>query len=190
MKRYKGKHMKRVHPKYFNILISFLLLTTTISGTSAFLKKRKNVSNEFVLGVVNPTIDETLDTTNKVKSDVSINNSGNVPIYVRAAVVINWQDSNGNILVPPPVENTDYTITFSNSTNWLVGDDGYYYYKEILDVDEDTDILIDDCTQLVEYNDKTLLVSIITQGIQAEPADAVEEAWDVDVVNNCIDLGG
>lgn len=190
MKRYKGKHIKRVHPQYFRYLITAVLLFTTVRGTSAFLKSRYTIRNEFILGRVNPTIVETFDDVNHEKSDVKIHNSGNVPTYVRVAVVINWKDGNGKTLVTPPIRNTDYTITFSNSTNWLAGNDGYYYYKEILDVDDDTDILIDECTQIQEYNDKSLEVSIITQGIQAEPAKAVREAWGVNVTNNSISLGG
>ena len=189
MARYKGRHAKRVHPKYFTILLVFLLMST-ISGTTAFLTSKGSIKNEFVLGEVQTQIMETFNAKNKVKEDVKIKNSGNVPIFVRTAIVINWKDSDGKILNTAPEKDVDYTISFSTSQNWVKSSDGYYYYKNTLDVNQNTDILIEECTQIKEYEDRTLEVSIVTQGIQAEPEKAVKEAWDVDVINNCIDVGG
>ena len=158
-----------------------MLQYTNIIGT---------IKNEFDIGIVRPEIIETFDSENNIKEDVAIKNSGNVPIYVRTAVVIKWKDNTGRILDVLPQKNTDYTISFSSSENWIESQDGFYYYKKILNVNDRTDVLIEECTQIIDYNDRILEVSIITQGIQAEPPNAAEEAWDINIVNNLINLGG
>ena len=188
-KKYKGRHMRRVHPKYFSTLILILFLTT-ICGSTSYLMKKNSANNEFVMGEVSPTIVESFNSANKVKKDVKVKNDGNVPIYVRTSIVITWKDDEGRILESSPKENKDYEISFSTSENWIKSEEGYYYYKKPLGVDEDTDVLIEECTQIKEYEDRILEVSIITQGIQAEPSKAVKEAWDVDVIDNYIDIGG
>ncbi len=167
-----------------------LILIIAIGGTIAFLMTQNSVENSFVLGQVKPEIKENFNSANKVKEDVYVKNSGNVPIFVRTAIIINWKDKEGRVLDLPPAKDVDYSISFSTSTNWIKSQDGYYYYKNALDVNDDTDILIEECIQTREYEDRTLEVNIIVQGIQAEPTNAVEEAWGVNVVTNCISLGG
>lgn len=187
----KGKHMKEESSLLFNLspLVQLLLLVLVV-GTTAYLMSKDSISNTFVLGEINPEIMEVFSANNKTKEDVYIKNSGNVPTFVRTAVIIQWKDNEGKILYENPVKNTDYSISFSSSSNWIKSSDGYYYYKNPLQVNESTDILIEECIQLQEYIDKKLEVSIITQGIQAEPTNAVREAWNVNITNNTISIGG
>jgi hypothetical protein len=64
----------------------------------------------------------------------NIKNKGDVPVYVRAAVVVNWVEKNPEegkqpaILSEQPVVGTDYTMTVNN-TDWFLGSDGFYYCK-------------------------------------------------------------
>lgn len=186
-----GKRMKNNNLLSKNIsIIILIILLTFVAGTSAYLMLKSSINNEFTLGEVNPEIIEEFDAENKVKENVKIKNSGNIPIFVRTAIIIIWKDSNGKILADIPEENVDYSISFSSSTNWIKSEEGYYYYIKPLDVNESTDILIEECTQIQEYDDKVLEVSIITQGIQDKPFQAVEEAWNVNIINNRISLGG
>lgn len=180
----------KIRSIYKSIIPIVLILMIVIGGTIAFLTTQNSIENSFVLGQVKPEIKENFNSANKVKEDVYVKNSGNVPIFVRTAIIINWKDKEGRVLDLPPAKDVDYSISFSTSTNWIKSQDGYYYYKNALDVNDDTDILIEECIQTREYEDRTLEVNIIVQGIQAEPANAVEEAWGVNVVTNCISLGG
>lgn len=189
--RLKGKHMKEPDPKNLNLKpLVALVLMGSIAGTTAFLTSKNSINNEFVVGQVEPKIKETFNPQNKIKKDVYLKNAGNVPIYIRAAITIKWKDNEGKILKESPIENEDYLIEFSDSLNWLKSEEGYYYYKNAVDVNETTDILIEECTQIRQYDDKFLEVSILAQGIQAEPTRAVEEAWDISIINNDINLGG
>ncbi len=190
IQRFRKKHMMRKR-RYLNMKpLVALVLMGSIAGTTAFLKTTNNIKNEFIVGEVIPEIKETFNYQNKVKEDVYFKNSGNVPIYIRAAITIKWKDNSGKILEESPIENVDYIINFSNSLNWLESEEGYYYYKTAIDENKNTDILIEECTQIRQYDDKFLEVSILAQGIQAEPNNAVEEAWDVNIVSDDINLGG
>jgi len=187
---YKAKHMKVVARKKIDKRIirqiGLMILLSTISITTAYLITTNTLTNAFIIGKIEPEIVEIFKVNEKVKEDVQFKNSGNVPIYVRAAIVISWKDANGTTIEIEPIENVDYSINFSTSENWLYSDDGYYYYKNPVDVDEVTDILIDKCVQQEEYEDRILEVSIAVQAIQAEPTKAVQEAWNIETENDSL----
>ena len=50
------------------------------------------------------------------------------------------------------------------------------------------DILLEKCTQIKNYEDRVLEVNIATQAIQAEPHQAVIDAWNVDVIDGALVL--
>ena len=85
------------------------------------------------------------------KQDVVITNTGNCDAFIRAAIIGQWRDEDGN----PVFGFTDYThgvqlvdswyedvivkktniqgeFTGLPGTNWVVGSDGYYYYTEVV----------------------------------------------------------
>ena len=169
------------------IIILSILLLITVSTTIAFLSKKNNINNDFIVGTVSTQVDETFE--NNIKEDVSIKNTGNVDSYIRAFILISYKDEDGVILTDTPILNTDYSMTISNSTNWIYSNtDGFYYYKLPVEPNNNTDILIDECRELQSHNGKILNVDIITESIQATPADAVEEAWGVSITNNELSL--
>lgn len=64
------------------------------------------------------------------KHDVVITNTGNMPGYIRAAIVANWQTKidESDVIV----KSCDYTsegTLIGLGSNWIKGADGYYYYK-------------------------------------------------------------
>ena len=183
----KRRRLKKSVKKSLIIICSLILIFSTASLTIAYLMKNNNIDNEFILGTVSTSVEETFE--NNIKKDVSIKNTGNVNSYIRASIIISYKDSNNVILPDIPVENTDYSIDFSQSPNWIYSsNDGFYYYKLPVEPNSNTDILIDECKQLKEYQDKTFNVDIVTESIQAEPSSAVIEAWDVNITNNILSL--
>lgn len=188
----RGKHFEQkkyglISKKMF-IQITILLGICVVSATSAYLIIQNSISNEFIVGTVKAEIIENFDKKNKIKEEVCIKNTGNIPAYIRAAIVILWQDTEGRILETKPEKDLDYSIKFSTSENWILGNDGYYYYKRSIDENKCTDILIQECSQLKQYEDRILTVSIAAQAMQAQPNKAVSEAWDIKVVNDKISL--
>ena len=188
----KGKHYKKnniinLKSGLFTQII-VVLMFCLVTGTVAYLIKQNSIKNQFVMGEVKTDVIESFDANNNIKQDVSIKNIGNVPSYIRATITISWKDKDGNILEGIPKENEDYSIKFSESSNWLKGNDGYYYYKTPIEPNNSTDILIEECRQIKEYEDRTLEVSIINQAIQSEPSKAVIETWGVEIDNGTIKL--
>ena len=53
-----------------------------------------------------------------------------------------------------------------------------------------TDILINECRELISHTGKILNVDIYSQSIQTEPVNAVTSSWNVTVLNENIVLGG
>lgn len=153
-----------------------VLLAGAVGGTWAFLVAQSEpVQNNFTYAHVRCRIDETFDGT--TKSDVKIQNTGDIPAYIRARIVVTWKDASGNVSAVP-VKNTDYTITF-NEMDWKQEGD-YWYCKTAVPVDEKTPALITECKKTANPNapeDYDLSVEILADAIQSEPASAVTEAW-------------
>ena len=119
-----------------------VLLAGAVGGTWAFLVAQSEpVQNNFTYAHVRCTINEKFE--NGVKSDVEIQNTGDIPAYIRARIVVTWKDAKGNVSSTVPVKNTDYTITF-NETDWTQ-QGGYWYCKTAVPVDEKTPALITEC---------------------------------------------
>lgn len=174
---------KRLTTKKLCLLIAVLLLSVaTVGGTLAYIFTQTTaVVNKFTPSEVTCKINEKMDGT--TKSDVTVTNTGDTTAYIRAAVVVTWQNADGEVLGELPVAGTDYTIIFNN-TDWAVKD-GYYYYKSVVGVDKTTKTtknLINSCvaSAAAPVDGYKLHVEIIADAIQAEPADAVTEAWGVD----------
>ena len=158
-----------------------LLLTITVGGTLAFLITSDGpLTNIFKPSKVTTGVDEDFD--GEVKSNVSIQNTGDIDAYIRAAVVITWQDEHGNVYGQMPVEDTDYTITWNlageNQDGWVKAADGFYYWTQPVAANGYTGILIPKC----EYKANApagyyLTVEILGSGIQSLPTSVVTEEW-------------
>lgn len=64
---------------------------------------------------------------------------------------------------------------------WIQGVDSYWYCKKPTDAGQPSLALIVICKPKVVKADQHLGVEILIQGVQAEPATAVEELWDATV---------
>ena len=76
-------------------------------------------------------IKDSMDQDHKVKSNLVIQNTGNVDAYFRVAIVGNWFDLHTPPQIVAPYAGTaaEGTFTEFDNTNWTKGDDGFYYYK-------------------------------------------------------------
>lgn len=168
--KYSNKKKRRLAP--WAALALALVLTLSVGGTIAYLITDTGpVTNTFTPGNVACEVIEKFNGT--TKSDVKIENTGNTDAYIRAAIVINWQDDNGNVVAEPVLEN-DYTMTLG--TGWIPQNG--YYYCTAADAQNQTKTsqLIVSCAPkgTPKYH---LSVSVLAQAIQAEPNTAVKDAW-------------
>lgn len=152
-----------------------VLLAGAVGGTWAFLVAQSEpVENNFTYAHVRCRIDEKFE--NGVKSDVKIQNTGDIPAYIRARIVVTWKDENGNVSAAVPVKNTDYTIAF-NEKDWTQ-QGGYWYCNTAVVAGGETPVLITKCEKKGNApKDYDLSVEILADAIQSEPASAVKEAW-------------
>ena len=115
------------------------------------------------------------------------NHSDSVKAYIRAAIVVNWMDNQGNVWATKPVEGKDYEMVI-NETDWTESpaDSGIYYYnKEAVPAGESTEILITSAKPLKDApaDGYYLSIEILAQGIQADGVMSdkvttpVENAW-------------
>lgn len=178
--RHARKRNKINHNKLLVLLAALLLIFTVgIGSTLAYLiTSTAPVVNTFEPSNLSGNIDEDFNYT--IKEDVKVKNSGDIPAYIRAAIVVNWLDDEGNI-VPEAVVNGDYTMDLGNG--WKKLDDGYYYYTDVVSAGGSTANLINRCevTPAGKAKGYRLSVEILAQGVQTEPEQAVFETWGVNV---------
>ena len=178
---YNGKYTVRKRrlrwKREFVLTLSVAVLIMGIAGgTLAYLfTTTEDVVNTFTPAEVPPTVTESFDKT--VKEDVNVINKGNTEAYIRAAVVINWVDAQGNIVSDP--EGHTYECNFDLDNGWFEAD-GFYYYSKPVPAGEATTDLISSAKPLTgtEYQ---LKIDIVAQTIQSKPDSVVAEKWGVTV---------
>lgn len=160
------------------LLVSLLVIMTIgVGATLAFVMDATDaLVNIFNPAHVSCAVVETLE--NNVKTDVSIQNTSNIPAYIRTTYVVSWQNADGNVYGKVPVEGVDYSISLAEG--WTV-DKGYYYWSDSVAPDANTGVLIRECKPLkaAPAEDYHLSVEIIAEAIQADGmgVDDAQAAW-------------
>lgn len=177
--------------------------TVAVNTTYAMLHyTTEQKVNEFRPGLVNIHIDEIFEDKDLPEGEhnqnkqVRIQNSSEggqlnvVPVYIRARIVAQWKDDDGNLL---PVSTDSIQLNWEKGEEpggekdggsvaagrWEQGDDGYYYYTGVVKPDQYTGYLI----RGAGITDKNLApegghleLEVIAEGIQSE-GDAMKDAW-------------
>ena len=184
IKTYSRKPKRSVKP----FLIAFcvcILACAAVSGSLAWLTSTpEQVVNSFTPGVVTIEVDEKFDST--TKSDVRIKNTGNVPAYIRVALVPAWVDDEGNIAAKPASLklNDDCNIAWGKDgsgyeADWFIGSDGFYYCKTVIEPGGSTPILIKSCTVNGGEHEYDFELQVIASAVQSLPTSTVETVWPV-----------
>lgn len=168
------------------ILSLCLIFALAVGTTLALLTARSEpVTNTFTAAKSDITIDE--DVTGGVKSSIKVKNTGTATSYVRAKLVMNWVDENGNVVSGGSLP----TVTL-NESDWFE-QGGIYYYKTPVgpkDSGNNTtaNLLKDPIIEPTEGKPEGchLEVTVLAESIQAAPSTAVESAWAVTVVNGTL----
>lgn len=172
----------RLKKRHLLLLISLVLvLTMAVGGTLAYITTQTGaVVNTFTPATTSTGIVEEFNDT--VKAYAKISNTGDVPAYIRAQVIVTWKDSQDNVLAETPVLGTDYTLTFPDNTGWFKAGD-YYYYSDKVAPNGITGDLLTNGKAYTDRGDYKLSIEVLAQSIQADPAAAVQEAWSAVKVN-------
>ncbi len=161
------------------LLLAVILLAGAVIGTTvAYLTTNTSaIVNTFEYAKVSCDVEETFK--NDEKSNVQIRNTGNIPAYIRAYVVVNWLDSAGNI-VPSVPSGYDYDLKMPIDSRWVLKDEGYYYYSNPVAPDD----FFGGCLYYrIKVGSGTtqyrLSVEIIATAIQSQPANVITDVWHV-----------
>ena len=167
-RRYHGSRVSKTNrPKHFaGLLALVLILVCTVGGTVAYLVANTDpVTNTFTPGKVSCQVEEEFKDNDTVKTKAVIKNTGNVPAYIRVAVVANTVDGD-NI-----TGMADLSEGWLNDEYWTKSGD-FYYYKGVVQPGEKTDNLLK-----TGINLDGIQVTILASAIQSMPDAAVEDAW-------------
>ena len=187
--RYHGKHeaprSARHSMKKTGVLLAALVLivSLTIGGTVAYLMDRtKPVENVFTPSKVTIEIKEEFDGFEK--KDVGVTNTGDVSAYARLMLTETWvkvgEDGSRTPVAKP--EGAKVICTLTAPEKWLQSDTGIWYYTEPLAPGASATLF-----SSIRYEAPqgyAVDVQVLGEGIQAEPAEAVWNAWPVAVGND------
>lgn len=173
--------MKRTRTKkgLLLVLLLVLVLAVSVGGTIAWITTNTGeIENVFTPTTVNTKIEEGFDETTK-SSVVIKNTSEDVDVYVRVSVVGNWvKKDQKKVQVVAPWEGA---IDLNTAGGWFADGEFYYYrYKLSADGGQTANLLAKPYTYSsddVPVEGATLDMTIISQAIQADPKDAVTNAW-------------
>lgn len=182
---------RKLSGKTIALMVSLvLLLTVSVGGTLAYLMTTSGpLMNTFKPSEVTTSVDETF--SDGKKTNVTIQNTGDTTAWIRAAIVVTWQNAAGEVYGQVPKEGIDYVIDLNavegkiEEDKWTEGDDGFYYWpKPVKSDNEDavncfTGVLINSCKMeesATAPEGYALTVEIIGSGIQYKPAAAFD-AW-------------
>lgn len=174
-----GPAARRLRP-WPTVFLLALLACASVLGVVAYMQAQSRVENSFTPAELSVGVDEAFE--NNVKENVSVKNTGDVPAYIRAAIVVCWKDDSGNILPDAPALDTDYAMTMGEG--WAEGGDGYWYCSASVAAGASSPTLIVKCAPTKKTEDKHLCVDILAQGVQAEPSEAVATLWGASVDEN------
>lgn len=181
-----GRRRNRMSKTAVLFIAILLLISAAIGSTVAYLITRtESVENTFTPGEVSCEVTEKFE--NNRKENVRIKNTGNTDAYIRATYVVNWLDSQGNIVASVPA-GYGYDPKENPDAKWQkIGN--YYYYPSPVAPDASTEGSLLTCT--VTYPEDvtpeyTLSVEILATAVQSNPASAVTEAWGVKIENGTV----
>ena len=181
---------KKSNKAYIVAISLILLLFTTVGITLAYIF----TNTDPVVNTFTPVKTETevIEDLGETKKNVGVKNNSDCTCYIRAKIVVSWveldanKELTGNISGVKPIKNTDYTVDMG-SENWVLRADGFYYYILPVPSGDTTQNLIDEA-KLLETADApenyNLSVEIIASSVQSEPAQAVQNAWGLNVDAN------
>lgn len=180
--------------KHLLIAGAALSIAAAVGLTLAFMFKKAEKTNRFIPAEVSCAVREKTDgsevtgiaAVGSEKSDIRVENTGNVKEFIRLKLVSYYVDANGDIV--GTVSSQYPNLSLKNG--WIDGANHTYYYPYPVEPGSLTRILCEPFTlgqtQLENGTMVYQVIELIAEAVQAEPISAVREAWGVTVTNNTI----
>lgn len=180
--------------KHLLIAGAALSIAAAVGLTFAFMFKKAEKTNRFIPAEVSCAVREKTDgsevtgiaAVGSEKSDIRVENTGNVREFLRLKMVSYYVDANGDIV--GTVSSQYPTLSLKNG--WIAGANHTYYYPFPTDPGGMTEILCEPFslghTQLENGTTVYQVIEVIAEAVQAEPSDAAQEVWGVTVENGVV----
>ncbi len=197
----KNKRLLRISA----ILLVAAVLTTAVNAF--MINRSQTFRNNFVPAAVKCEIEEKFSesTNTNTKSSIQVKNTGNTDAYIRVRLVIHWEDSKGNVVgrnmdLSESIEGFNEGFdSYFKSEDWVIDGGNYtYYYKKPVAPEGFTEELLKKNITMGPYLDTKAdgvtyyyypVIEVLAEAVQSKPAEAVEEAWSVEVDSSGIITG-
>lgn len=156
------------------IISVVLILTLAVGGTIAFLSTKTDpVVNTFNPSQVTCSVVEDFD--GKTKTNVNVENTGDIPAFIRVKLVAYRTNDVGQ-----HIGGTASLPAFTLGTGWVKCGDYYYYTYPVAPEETPADSLAEVIKLTENYTDVDgghQSIDVIAEAIQAGPEAAVKAAW-------------
>lgn len=160
------------------IVCCAIVLLLSVGGSMAFITTvTEAITNVFKKPNLSTEIVEDFD--GEVKENVKFKNNGDTDEYIRAYIVVTYKDAEGNVYSEAPEVASEYYILMNNR-DWKLGNDGFWYYPNVVEPGDFTPVLINECkmrTGVQPPEGYFLSVEILCSAIQAKPKSVAEQMW-------------
>ena len=173
--------IKKENKRRSLIVAIFAVYILAVSISSAYAARIINytydapdtIEDEFTPVAVSGSIKDNGNGTYTLK------NESDTSVYLRFSPVPNWvSTTDGKIYWKAPT----CTVTGLDSSKWMTGADGYYYYITPLEAGASVTVTITNTTALTPPVNHEFRVNLVMEVIQSEPIAAMQEAWDINIV--------
>ena len=180
--------------KHLLIAGAALSIAAAVGLTLAFMFKKAEKTNLFIPAKVACAVREKTDgsevtgiaAVGSEKSDIRVENTGNVREFLRLKMVSYYVDASGDIV--GTVSSQYPALILKNG--WIAGANHTYYYPYSVEAGAATEILCEPFTlgqtQLENGTMVYQVIELIAEAVQAEPSDAAQEVWGVTVENGVV----
>lgn len=179
--KYEARHLqrrrKRRSKKTGMLFLSLLLVATMmVGGTLAWLStKSASITNTFLPSKVACEVTESFDGRTGVKSNVNVENTGDIDAYIRVKLVSYRTNDAGQ-----HIGGTAELPAFDLGKGW-VEHGGYYYYTKPVKPNQKPEAALTKEMKLKVNCDGAdgghQAIDVMAEAIQSVPEDAVQAAW-------------
>ena len=189
--KYQGRHeaassrsvQKRIHVNgrlTAMVIATVMLLALAIGGTVAWITASTgSITNTFTPSEVSCVVDENFDRVTGVKSNVNVENTSDIPVYIRVRLVTYRTNETtkhiGGVAEIPQ---------FTPGSGWVKNGEYYYYTKPVAPNEKPAADLIASIRLTEYYQDADggrQAMDVMAEAIQSMPERAVGEAWGVTI---------
>lgn len=179
--KYEARHLqrrrKRRSKKTGMLFLSLLLVATMmVGGTLAWLStKSAPITNTFLPSKVACQVQEEFNSTTGVKTNVNVENTGDIDAYIRVKLVSYRTNDAGQ-----HIGGTAELPAFDLGKGW-VEHGGYYYYTKPVKPNQKPEAALTKEMKLKVNCDGAdgghQAIDVMAEAIQSVPEDAVQAAW-------------